>query len=911
MTHDRPNPDELLAKVARAEARQARGKLKIFFGAAPGVGKTYAMLEAARKQAKAGIDVVIGYLEPHIRPETLALALGLDMLARREISYKGTTLFEFDLERAIERHPRLLIVDELAHSNAAETGAVRHAKRWRDVVDVLNAGIDVYTTLNVQHLESLNDVVAKITGIVVRETVPDRVFDEAEEIELVDLPPDDLVERLREGKVYVAAQAGLAIQSFFRKGNLIALRELALRRTAEHVNAQVSEFRSEHSVASTWPTADRLLVCVGPSPFSARLIRATRRMAGTLRAPWIALHVETAEDSRWSNAERDRLAQNLRLAEQLGGETATLAGARLIDQVLEYARDRNVTKIIVGKSRRSPLEELFRRSFIQELIKHSGDIDVYLISGEGEDAAPTRASVRAAPPGFQWANHLKAVGVVAVCSMINGALFPYLALSNLIMVYLLGQIAISMRWGRGPSALASALSVLSFDFFFVRPYFSFAVSDTEYLFTFAIMLFTGLVISTLTARSKVQALSARRRERRTAALYSMSRELTATLDPAEIAQVAVRHIANVLDAQIVLLAPTAKKGLAPLGEGPSPVIEAEQGIARWVLEHGKPAGLGTETLPGSGALYLPLVTAQGTLGVLVIRPNPSAGILEPEQIHLLETFAGQTALALERANLAHDAQTALVRIETERLRNSLLSAISHDLRTPLATIIGATTTVLDAGEQLDETDRRELFASVREEAERLDRLVGNLLDMTRLEAGAIAVQKDWHVLEEMIGVAVRRVARLIEGRPLRVDLPIDLPLLSCDGLLIEQVLVNLLENAARHTPAGSPIDVRAGQEADQVWVEVADRGPGLPLGQESQLFERFHGVDDPQRRMGTGLGLTICKGIIELHGGTIAASNRPGGGAVFHFTLPMDQNVPRPDEAAFEKTPAGIATISD
>jgi len=695
MTTQRPNPDALLARVQAEEAKQARGKLKIFFGAAPGVGKTYSMLEAARKAGKEGMDVVVGYIEPHCRPETQALVLGLDMLSRLEIPYRGTTLFEFNLDAALALHPQLLVVDELAHTNAP---GVAHTKRWQDVMQLLEAGIDVYTTLNVQHLESLNDVIAQITGVVVRETVPDAIFEQADEVELVDLPPDDLLERLREGKVYVPREAERAMAHYFTKGNLIALRELALRRTAERVGEQMDVYRDEHEVSGTWPARDRLLVCVGPSPFAGRLVRATRRMAASLKAPWVAVHIETPHDADLSEADRKQLTQTLRLAEQLGGETTTLSGQSVAEELIQYARSRNVTRIVVGKPKQPRWKELLRGSLVYELTRKCGDIDVYVISGDPHPTATPAAPPRSSPSSR--VDYLWALAVVLGCTGLNAILARHLEPSNLVMIYLLGVVAVSIRLGPGPSILAALSSVAVFDFVFVPPRWTFAVGDTQYLLTFAVMLLTGLVISTLAARVQFQVRSARRRERRTAALYAVSRELAATQSREQIAQIAARHVTAAAEVRAVVLLPGEKGDKSNLPERPGGCFAQiglipffsdaagfalsahEEAVAKWVFEHGQTAGRGTATLPGSEGVYLPLPTSRGTVGVLGVIPSDPAHTVDIEQLHLLEAFAGLTALALERADLEAEADQIRLDIETERLRSSLLSAVSHDLRTP-------------------------------------------------------------------------------------------------------------------------------------------------------------------------------------------------------------------------------------
>ncbi len=889
MTPQRPDPDELLARVAAEEARAARGRLKVFLGAAAGVGKTYAMLEAAREQRAAGVDLVVAWVQPHGRAETEALLEGLEVVPPRRMAHREAALDELDLDAVLARRPALALVDELAHSNAP---GARHTKRWQDVDELLAAGIDVYTTVNIQHLESLNDVVLQITGVVVRETVPDRLLAEADAVELIDLPPDDLLLRLREGKVYVPAQAAAAIESFFRPGNLIALRELALRRTAERVDAQMQDYRRAHAIGEPWPAAERILVCVSPSPLAARLVRAGGRLAPQLKAQWVVLYVETPGHARLREADRARVIDTLRLAERLGAETVTLAGQDVGATILAYARSRNASKIVVGKPERPRWRELLFGSVVDDVIRGSEAIDVYVLTGDEGDLASSAPSmlVRNSP----WPAYGQAVVVIAVCTVLTSLMRPVFADANIIMVYLLGVVVAAWRLGRGPAILASVLGVAAFDFFYVAPHLTFAVSDTEYLLTFGVMLVVGLAISTLTVRLRLQAEAAGRRERRTAALYAMSRDLATTRGLDNLLGAAARNVHEVFDSRVAVLLPDASNQIEVRAEAPAgfDLPANDRAIAAWVLEHGQIAGLGTDTLPGTDTLYLPLQSAQRTVGVLGVRPAQPAEVQTPEQRHFLETFASQTALAIERAHLAEEAQRARVEAEAERLRGTLLSSVSHDLRTPLAAIAGSTETLLQDDAALDPQTRRELLESIASEAHRLGRLVANLLDMTRFEAGGVRVDKEWQSLEELIGAALGRLDPLLADRAVAARIAPELPLVACDGVLIEQVLTNLIENAARHTPAGTPIDLAAGPAGAEVVVEVADRGPGLVAGDEERVFDKFYRRAPGQA--GTGLGLAICRAIVEAHGGRIEAENRPGGGAVFRFSLPLGDRPPEP-----------------
>jgi two-component system sensor histidine kinase KdpD len=897
MSQERPDPDALLKRVQAEEARKAEGKLKVFFGANPGVGKTYAMLEAAHEQRYDGVDVVIGVVETHGRAETEALVKGLEVMPRHAVDYRGATLQEFDLDAALVRRPTIILIDELAHSNAP---GMRHAKRWQDVQELLRAGITVYTTVNVQHLESLNDVVTQITGVRVRETVPDSVLERADDVELIDLPPDDLLQRLKDGKVYVPEQIQHAIQNFFAKGNLIALRELALRRTAERVDQQMEVYRRDHAVVRTWPAAETIMVCVNMKPRGPRLIRAARQMAADLHAKWIAVYVQLPRHLSLPQTERDRLVQTLRLAEQLGAETVTLTGENVAQELLSYARSRNATKIIVGKPVRSWWKEWVFGSVVSDLVHQSGEIDIYVITGEAGEGQPlVRRSLRRTSDvsGYVYAS----LGVL-IATAVAWLMFPYFAAANLIMMYLIAVIVIAIRWGRGPSVLASILSVAAFDFFFVPPYFSFVVSDIQYLLTFGVMLAAALVISNLAVRLHQQAELARYRERRTGVLYAMSRDLVTHRGTGMLAQLAAKHLRDVFDAQVAIFLTDVDKRVQ-LQRGELLFFELEpkeSGVAQWVFDHSERAGLGTDTLPGASALYLPLIGSSGAIGVVAVRPRDSGLLLDPEQLHLLESLVNQVALAIERTRLSEEAQSAHVRVETERMRNAILSSVSHDLRTPLATISGAASSLAEGQDELNATARKDLARSICREADRLDRLLKNLLDMMRLEAGAVRLNKEWHPLDEVVGSALARLEGRLRDHTVNTAIPAELPMLLVDGVLLEQVIINLVENAVKYATTGTMIDLSASAGDRDVIVEVADRGPGIPVGDESRIFDKFY-RGSFAREGGVGLGLTICRGIVEAHGGRIWAENRSGGGALFRFSIPLTDQQP-----AVDREEAGI-----
>lgn len=886
---DRPSPDELLRRVAAAEARAKRGKLTIFFGAAPGVGKTYTMLEVARAEMeREKRDVVLGIVETHGRYETGAQLLGMELLPRRKLHHRGVAIEEFDLDAALSRRPQLLLVDELAHSNAEGS---RHPKRWQDVEELLDAGIDVFTTMNVQHVESLNDVVAKVTGVRVRETVPDATLAAAHEIKLVDLPPDDLLERLRDGKVYVPAQAQRAIENFFKKGNLIALRELALRHTAERVDAQMREYREAQGIEQTWSVSEQLLVAVSPSPHSARLVRAARRMAGSLHARWCAVYVQRHSARQLPQALEAQLSQNLRLAEQLGAEVITLSSDNPTDELLRFARERNITKLIVGKPLVRNWRDRFRVSLVDQIVRNSGDIDVYVTAGD--PGHQEQALVRPEPAAIRVSSVAAALGVPALSTGATLLLFGQEQLPDVVMIYLLGIMLVASRFGLGASILAAFSSVAAFDFFFVPPYLTFAVAEFRHATTFAVMFAVAVLFSGLTQRIRNQAILARERESRTAALYDLSRELAAAQGSHNVVRTAARHIEALFRAEVTVFTKLPGGSITQLyssSESSEPSAH-DLSICRWVWDNHREAGLGTSTLPGGSTLYVPLNASGGTVGVLGLAPQDRDRFQALEQRRQLDAFAAQMALAMERALLAEQTEKARLEIEAEQLRSSLLSSVSHDLRTPLAVITGATSTLLQGAADVNDATRDDLLRTVLEEAERLNRLIRNLLDMTRLESGAVKVKKEWLPLEELIGAALNRLDAGPTRREVHVELPADLPLVPCDAILIEQTLFNLLENAAKYSTQA--IDVSASLQGTQVVVEVADRGAGIPAGQESRLFEKFQRGVREGHADGVGLGLTICRAIVAAHGGRIWAHNREGGGASFEFALPIEGEAPK------------------
>ncbi len=879
---DERDPSAFLARAREEEAEGTQGRLKIFFGAAAGVGKTYSMLQTARKLKADSVDVVVGYVETHGRSETAGLLDGLEQLPLKKIEYRGTELLEFDLDLALERKPQVILVDELAHTNAPGS---RHIKRWQDVEELLNSGIDVFTTLNVQHVESLHDLVDHITGVPVQERIPDSFIERAFDIELIDLPPDELIQRVKEGKVYLQSKVQSALDNFFRKGNLIALRELALRVTAERVEAQMDQYRLSRQISEPWPATDKILVCVSQSPLSSTVVRAARRMAARLRAKWMVAYVETPKAASMSATERNRVIQTLRLAKQLGGECRELTGNSVSEEIVKCARQNNVSKILVGKPAQTRWKEILYGSVVDDLIRRSGIIDVYVITGEKQVREPLQTygtGRRTRTPAY-----LRALMVVALFTGVAKLMLPYFEPSNVVMAYMLGVVITATQYGRGPSVVASILSVAAFDFFCVPPYLTFAVSDSQYLITFAVMLTVALVISTLTTRVKQQAESSREREERTYALYSMSRELSSTMDLEDLVEIGLRHISQVFNSQTALCVPDEKGNLIvhARGVGKNALWKVDNGVADWVFRNKKAAGAGTDTLPAAEAIYIPLLGYKRVIGVLAVGQVEESHFVSPERLDLIETFANQMAIACERANLASETEIARLQMRTEQLKNSLLSSVSHDLRTPLATIAGAPSSIAEDGGNLNDEGKRVLGREIYTESVRLNNLVTNLLAITKVESGQVQLSKEECPIEEIIGSAISALNPQPEEGKLEVKAIDANATIFVDETLIQQAFVNLLDNALKHTPADSKIEVDALAGDNEVIVSVRDDGPGIKDQDKLKIFEKFQ-RGQSANSTGSGLGLAIARGIVQAHEGRIWVEDAPGGGTVFKVALP-------------------------
>ena len=887
MQKQRRNPDDLLAEVKAQEARAARGRLKIFFGASAGVGKTYAMLVAAQTLRRAGGDVVVGVLETHGRAETAALLEGLEDLPPLLLDVQGASVKEFNLDAALARHPALILVDELAHTNAP---GARHPKRWQDIDELLDSGIDVFTTLNVQHLESLNDVVGGITGIRVWETVPDTFFDEADDVILVDIPADELLARLKAGKVYLPEQIERAAGNFFRKGNLMALRELALRRTADRVEDDVQAYRTDQAIERIWKTEASLLCCVGPDYGGEHVVRSAARLASQLGIEWTAVYVETPKLQRLPPRERERILRTVKLAQDLGAKTAILSGSDAASAIVEYAQTHNCSRLVMGRAH-SKRSWPWVRDIANRVGALAPDADVIEIGrGESQIEPPAQASAsEIVEDPRRTAKRLRYVWAALGClatTLIAVPLQPYFDLANIVMLFLLTVVLIAVRFGRGPAVLAAFVSVASFDFFFVPPRFSFAVTDVQYLLTLVVMLAVALITGQMTAGLRYQARIASSREERARALYEFARDMSSLLQTEQVVEAANKFIASTFQAKVAILIPDEQERLQLHDPGGLALATDLRVAAQWAYEKSQPAGAGTDTLPGSAFLYLPLRAPMRTRGVLAISASNRRLLMVPEQRRHLDTFAALIAIALERVHYVEVAQQALIRMESERLRNSLLAALSHDLRTPLSAVVGLAESLELTKPELSGL-QRDTAQAIAEEARRMSALVNNLLDMARIESGDVKLRREWQSVEEVVGSALKAAHPALANHSVEVALPPELPLVEFDATLIERVLYNLLENAGKYTPAGTAIRVAAEALGDQLLITVSDSGPGVPEAQREAIFEKFTRGSRESATPGVGLGLAISRAIVEAHRGRIWVEDNAGHGARFCFTLPL------------------------
>ena len=887
-TGPRPEPEALLAEAAK----EGRGRLKVFLGAAPGVGKTYSMLEDARHRQAEDTDVVVGFVETHGRGETETLLAGMEIVPRRRVAYHGRILTEMDIDAILARRPQLVLVDELAHTNAADS---RHPKRWQDVEELIAAGINVYTTLNVQHLESLNDIVARISGVRVRETIPDKVLELTNEIELIDLPPEELITRLRQGKVYVADQIARAIQNFFSKGNLTALRELALRVAAERVDAQMTAHMRSHAITGPWPTHDRILVCINEFPAATAQVRTAKRASERAHVPWIAVSVVTPASASLPEPSKDAIAEAMRLAESLGAEVVTLnAETDVAGAILDFARARNVSRLIIGRPRQRRLTAFFTRESVgQEMLRRAEDFEVTVISPAAEELRRSIVSAPKPAPEKDPADYLWATAGVAAATAVAFLINREFPVGSLSLVFLVSVLLVATRLGLWPSIYASLLSFLAYNFFFTEPYYTFHIADRGVMLTLFLFLVIAVLTGNLAARLRRQVAIQRRIARRTANLYEFSRKIASAASFDDIVWAAVHHVSSTLQCRSLVLRPGDDGNLSIAGSyPPEDQLEVRDwGAAKWAWQHGEPAGWSSQTLPSSKWLFLPLRSAQTPLAVLGVSFAADKQ-LDSESRRLLETLVDQVALAVERAQLTADIEESRVLSETERLRGALLSSVSHDLRTPLVSILGAATTMVEGGETIGAESRHQLAEMIRQEGERLNRYVQNLLDMTRISYGALTLNKEWLEPRELVGRAVRQLLRELEDFQVRNDVSVLLPALKGDPVLLEQAFANVLDNAAKYAPPGSAIAVSAERVGDAIAFAIDDQGPGIPAADRERVFDLFYRVGRGDRQgKGTGLGLAISRGILEAHGGMISASpGENGSGTRISIHLPLSDS---------------------
>lgn len=874
--------------------------MKIFFGYAAGVGKSYAMLMEAHDMKKLGYDVVIGYIEPHARPETMALLNGLESIENRIIEYKGITLKEFDLDMALIRKPEIMLVDELAHTNASEQ---RHRKRWQDIEELLEAGINVYTTLNVQHIESLNDIVESITHISVRERIPDKIFDEADKVELIDIEPDELLKRFSDGKVYDKEQATKAFNNFFTKNNLFALREIALRRTADRVNYEVESVRLSKGQITVMPTVDAILACISSSPSSSRVIRTARRMAEAHHSKWIAFYVETTKSRNLSKKDKESLSANFKLAEELGGEIVTVYRDDIVEQIIQYAKFRNVTKIIIGKNHKKPNNffRIYARDIVDKLMESNSYIDVYVIPNstfnKEKENIIKRKKVRAS---ISWKEILTASLIMIISTMIS-LFIDYIGFreANVIMIFILGVIIVNMKTrGYLLGFICSIISIFLFNFLFTDPRYSLEVYDKSYLATFPIMLIVTFTIGTLTSKIQREAQNSLARENTTQILYRVSRKLLSATGTADVVGIGIKYLSRLLERTVICYLVQENKLTTPFiytatkGEKDRTLLnKEEEAVAYWTLLNDKESGAGTNTFYGAKGYYMPLKSHNKVLGVLGV--SCITGNLKPEQKFIFETVASQIYIALDREILAETQKNSKLEIESERLRSNLLRSISHDLRSPLAGIKGAISTIIETGELLSKDTKDELFQGIYDDTEWLIRLVENLLSMTRFEGGNMKIKKNLELVEEVVYEAVQRTSKRLKDHEIKVTVPEDVIMLSMDGNLIEQVLINLFDNAIKFTPKEALIEVKVYEEVGDVIFEVIDDGIGISEEILPHIFDRFftNGDKISDSRRGVGLGLAICKSIVEGHGGKISAQNKDEGGAIFRFNIPKEGKI--------------------
>ena len=861
-----------------------RGELTIFLGAASGVGKTYAMLEAALARQEEGADVAAAWIDTHGRKETEAMLEKLPRISPAETRYSNRICYELDLDAIIERHPQIVLIDDLNHSNVPGS---RHPRRYMDVEDILAAGIDVYTTVNIEHIESLNDAVTQITGIQVKETIPDLFIRQADQVQLVDITPEILLKRLKEGKVYIPPGSENAISQYFRPGNFSALRELSLRHTAQWVDQNVIEYRQQQGIEEPWPTTERVLACISSNPFSVHVLRRAHQLATNLKAEFIVLYVETPRLTRNTHAMRESLTQNLLMAEDMGAELVHVMGKNIAEEILEVARNRNATQIVIGKPLRNPLRSWLTISLVDRIIQNSAGISVHVIPARVEpdtEAEGNQGLYRAEALVPFIGTLLQILVLTAVLKTIPWHIDPV----NIVMIYLI-PVLYAARYGMGPALFAAFISLLVVNFIFMPPYFEITFDNIRYLVTDIIYLGIAVLTSTLGSQLKLQMEETKNRENRTRALYELSRQIAAVTNMDELVYRITEQVGNTVNGKTVIYLPdtTSELQLEASSDEQSALTtdHFEHSAALLAFEQNKMVGHGCSTLPSARGIYLPLQAEDEVLGVLGVELSTDGARLSPEQRNLLEALAGLSAIAIGRARLAHKAQEIITLQESERLHTALFNSISHDLRTPLASITGAASSLIEEGEVYSPQERKALLETIYTGANRMNRLVGNLLDMARLQSGLMKINTDWCEVEDLIGIVLGG-NRNGQPRTFRTDVPADLPLLHVDLPLMEHVLSNLIDNAIKYSPPEEDIDIWARHLGDEIWIAVADRGPGIPPEDQEKVFDKFYRLHSPRHVSGTGLGLSIVKAIVEAHGGRVWCEGREGGGSVFILALP-------------------------
>ncbi|MEY8001062.1 DUF4118 domain-containing protein [Clostridium sp. Mt-5] len=892
--YKRPDPDHLLNKLKEDE-HSRRGKLKIFFGYAAGVGKTYSMLREAYEIKQLGKDVVIGYIEPHGRKETMDLAKGIESINTKVINYRGITLKEFDLDKALARNPEIILVDELAHTNSK---GKRNRKRWEDIYELLDGGIDVYTTLNVQHIESLNDIVESITHISVRETIPDKVFDDADKVEIIDIEPDELLKRFNDGKVYTKERVKSALHNFFTKNNLYALREISLRKIADRVNYEVETVRLSKNQITVVPTSDQILACISPSPSSARVIRTAARMAEVYRSKWIVLYVKTDKSQKLGKEDTKRLNSYFNLTEQLGGEIITVYGDDVSDQIIQYAKFRNITKIIIGKNNKktSRIFHFYAKDVVDKLMDSNSYTDVYVVPNSLYEEKKKKFVSKFNPQFNLSLKEIFETAVIILTTICIAMVFEHMGFSeaNVFMILILSVIIVYIKTtGYLLGIISSIIGVAAFNYLFIEPKYSFQFYDKNYLITFVIMLIVAFIIGNLTNKIQKDASNSYIREKRTQTLYRISSKLLSAVGNSDVVSIGIKYISRLVDRTVICYLSKDGKLSTPFiynednGKNKFSFLDKdESAVAYWSFLKGKEAGAGTDTLYGAKGYYVPIKVRGNILGVIGV--YCSERFLEPEKKFILKTVTSQMAIALDREILVSQQESSKVDIDRERLRSSLLRSISHDLRSPLAGIKGAVSTILENGKFISEDTKKNLLSGVYDDTEWLIRLVENLLSMTKFDEGNMKINKNMELVEEVLSEASQRSSKYFKDHKIKISVPEKMIMAPMDGNLIEQVIINLIDNAAKFSPKGSLIQVKAYGKNEDVFFEVIDDGIGIDDKILPYIFDRFftNGSKISDSRRGVGLGLAICKSIVEIHGGKIVAFNKRNGGAIFRFNIP-------------------------